>query len=94
MLGLYSHRRLGMIGSFIVFVAVAVSSAVPSVMILFATYGLVLGFGCALSSTVGMLILQEYFAQRRPLANGIVRREFLMFSPFPIFFKRCLECTV
>ena len=71
LLTIYSHRRLALIGTLISFLAVALSSLVPSMQILYLTYGLLLGLGVGLCSSMGILITQEYFVAKRPLANGI-----------------------
>ena len=70
MLSIYSHRRLGVIGTLMVVFAIILSSFAPSMIFFFLSYGLMLGMGCSLSTTMGILITQEYFAQRRPMANG------------------------
>lgn len=70
MLSLYSHRRLCAIGSIIMFLSIIGSSFAPSIMMWYLTYGLLLGFGCSLSHVMGLLITQEYFLERRHLANG------------------------
>lgn len=70
MLSLYSHRRLAAIGSVIMVVSIIGSSFARSMMIWYLTYGLMLGFGCSLSHVMGLLITQEYFLERRHLANG------------------------
>ncbi|XP_046646925.1 monocarboxylate transporter 9-like [Daphnia pulicaria] len=71
MLKIYSHRRLAAIGSVTMVVAIIASSFAGSMLIWYATYGLLLGFGCSLSGVMGLLLLQEYFLKRRHLANGI-----------------------
>lgn len=70
MLKIYSHRRLAAIGSVTMVVAIIASSFAGSMLIWYATYGLLLGFGCSLSGVMGLLLLQEYFLKRRHLANG------------------------
>lgn len=70
MLSLYSHRRLASIGTLFVVGAIIMSSFAPSMMFFFLSYGVMLGMGCSLSATMGILITQEYFAQKRPMANG------------------------
>jgi len=69
---IYSHRRLAVIGTFIAFLAVFLSALVPSMMFLYLTYGVLLGIGVGLSSSMGLLMTQEYFVAKRPLATGIV----------------------
>ncbi|KAK4011813.1 uncharacterized protein LOC116921744 [Daphnia magna] len=71
MLKIYSHRRLASIGSVTMVVAIIVSSYAGSMLIWYASYGLLLGFGCSLSGVMGLLLLQEYFLKRRHMANGI-----------------------
>ena len=71
MLKIYSHRRLASIGSVTMVVAIIASSYANNIVIWYATYGLLLGFGCSLAGVMGLLLLQEYFLKRRHLANGI-----------------------
>ena len=70
MLTLYSHRRLAAIGSVVMVASIIGSSFANSLLIWYLTYGLLLGFGCSLSHVMGLLITQEYFLERRHLANG------------------------
>lgn len=71
MLKIYSHRRLASIGAFTMAAAIAASCFATSVTMWYASYGLMLGFGCSLSGVMGLLLLQEYFLQRKFMANGI-----------------------
>lgn len=70
MLKIYSHRRLASIGSVTMVVAIIASSFANTMLIWYMTYGLLLGFGCSLSGVMGLLLTQEYFLQKRHMANG------------------------
>lgn len=70
MLKIYSHRRLAAIGSVTMVVAIIASSFAQEMFIWYITYGILLGFGCSLSHVMGLLLMQEYFLERRHLANG------------------------
>lgn len=86
MLKIYSHRRLASIGSVTMVVAIIASSFAGSMLVWYATYGLLLGFGCSLSGVMGLLLLQEYFLQKRHMANGIINNINLSHPFINLFF--------
>ncbi|CAC5405640.1 unnamed protein product [Mytilus coruscus] len=69
---LISCRRIVIVGGCLQFVGYLLSAFVSSVNILYITLGIVVGIGNGLTITSSLLILNEFFDRKLPLATGIV----------------------
>ncbi|XP_071165308.1 monocarboxylate transporter 4-like [Mytilus edulis] len=67
-----SARRIVIVGGCLQFVGYLLSAFVSSVNLLYVTLGIVVGIGNGLTITCSLLILNEFFDTKLPLATGIV----------------------
>ncbi|XP_052104409.1 monocarboxylate transporter 4-like isoform X2 [Mytilus californianus] len=69
---LFSCRRIVIVGGCLQFVGYLLSAFVSTVNLLYVTLGIVVGIGNGLTITSSLLILNEFFDRKLPLATGIV----------------------
>ncbi|XP_065556439.1 monocarboxylate transporter 1-like isoform X2 [Artemia franciscana] len=71
-LSLYSHRRLTIFGSVLLVIGLIIGAFAESLMVVYISFGVLAGLGIAFASQQGILLVQEYFQEKRALANGIM----------------------
>ncbi|XP_025417587.1 monocarboxylate transporter 14-like [Sipha flava] len=68
---LLSFRSVTILGGLLAFVGMITSSLANSVLHLFVSYGIMVGFGAGACYPAGILLVNEYFDRYRGLANGL-----------------------
>nr|KAG5703943.1 hypothetical protein BaRGS_020540 [Batillaria attramentaria] len=65
-------RTVGLIGGLLALVGMLCSAFVQNILLLYLTYGVIMGTGFSLAYTPSLAILGHYFKRRIGLANGLV----------------------
>lgn len=68
----FGLQPIGVIGGVLAFVGILSSAFVEELMLLYLTYGILMGFGFAFAYAPSLVILGHYFKRHMGLANGLV----------------------
>lgn len=68
---MFGCRRVGVIGSFIFCLGIALTSFAPSLNVVYLTFGIIAGFGASICGLTSSIIVQQRFQRNRGLVNGI-----------------------